>query len=149
MVRKTVVFAGLFLASLAFVLDTTATTAEACGRCGCRGCGGCGYGGCGYGGCGYGGCGYGYGGYYGVSSYGGCCGYGCGGPACGTACCATPVTIVPTCYTYPGSISYAGAPRQQYYVSPALPVSTYGLPVQMPLGSILRTSPPLMASDAR
>jgi hypothetical protein len=132
MVRKAVVVAGLFLASLAFVLDTTVTTAEACGRCG--------------------GCGYGCGGYYGVSSYGGYggyCGYGCGGPACGTACCATPVYIVPTCYTYPGSISYAGAPRQQYYVSPALPVSTYGLPVLMPLGSTLRTSPPLMASDAR
>jgi hypothetical protein len=139
MVRKAVVFAGLFLASLAFVLDTTATTAEACGRCGCGGCGGCGYGGGGYG----------YGGNYGVSSYGGCCGYGGGGPACGTACCATPVYVVPTCYTYPGGISYAGAPRQQYYVSPALPVSTYGLPVLMPLGSTLRTSPPLMASGAR
>ena len=120
MVRKTVVFAGLFLASLAFVLDATATTAEACG-----GCGGCGFGGCrGYGGCGFrrccGGCGYG--GYYGGSSYGG---YGYGAPACGTACCATAVYVVPTCYTYPGSISapsYANGSRQQYYVSPALPV---------------------------
>jgi hypothetical protein len=148
MVRNTVVFAGLFLASLAFVLDTTATSAAACGRCGCGGCGGCGYGGCGYG---CGGC-YGvssYGGCYGCGGYGGYCGYGCGGPACGTACCATPVTIAPTCYAYPGSISIAGAPRQQYYVSPALPVSTYGLPVQMPLGSTLRTSPPLMANGSR
>jgi hypothetical protein len=145
MVRKPVVFAGLFLASLAFVLDATATTAEACG-----GCGGCGYGGCrGYGGCGYrrccGGCGYGYGGYGGYyGGYGGC-----GGPACGTACCATAVYVAPTCYTYPGSIyapAYVAVPRQQYYVSPALPVSTYGLPVAMPMGSTLRTSPPLMAS---
>jgi hypothetical protein len=142
MVRKAVVFAGLFLASLAFVLDTTATLAEACGRCGgCRGYGGC-----------CGGSGYGSGGHYGVSSYGGYCGNGCGAPACGTACCATAVYVAPTCYTYPGSISapsYANAPRQLYYVSPALPVSTYGLPVAMPMGSVLRTSPPLMASDAR
>ncbi len=145
MLRKSFVVAGLFLASLAFVLDATATTAEACG-----GCGGCRRG-CGYRGC----CGGGYGGGYYGSSYGG---YGCGGcgyssgcaPACGTACCSTAVYVAPTCcsYGYPGSIyapGYVSAPRQQYYVSPALPVSTYGLPVAMPMGSVLRTRPVLVS----
>jgi hypothetical protein len=150
MVRKTVVIAGLFLTSLAFVLDATATTAEACGGCrGCRrGCGygGCGYGGCGYGGCGYGGCGYGGCGY--STSYYGGCGGGCYS-SCGTACCSTPVYVAPTCCSYyAGNIyapAYASAPRRQYYVSPALPVSTYGMPVAMPMGSVLRTSPVLVS----
>jgi hypothetical protein len=156
MVRKTVVITGLFLATLAFVLDSTATTAEACGGCrgGCRrgcgngcgyggystsyygggSCGGCGYGGCGYGGCGYGGCGYGGRGY----------------SSCGTACCYTPVYVAPTCcnYGYPGAYApaYVSSPvRQQYYVSPALPVSTYGMPVAMPTGSVLRRAPMLVS----
>ena len=155
MVRRTFVVAGLFLASLAFVLDATATTAEAC--CGCRR--GCGYGGCGYGGCGYGGCGTGgcgYGGYY-VSSYQGHGYYGwgygggssCCSAGCGTACCSTPVYIAAPCCTYAVSggqgPAYASPPRQQFYISPALPVSTYGLPVAMPQGSVLRTSPALVS----
>ncbi len=143
MVRKTFVVAGLFLASLAFVLDATATTAEACGGCGgCRR--GCGYRGCGYGGCG--GCG-------GYTSYYGGCGGGCYS-SCGTACCYTPVYVAPTCcsYGYPGSSyapGYVSAPRQQYFVSPALPVSTYGLPVAMPTGSVLRTTRPVLVSYSR
>jgi hypothetical protein len=107
MLRKTFLFSGLLLAALAFVLDGSATNAEACG--GCRG--GCG-GGCGYsGGC----CGGGYG--YG----GGCCRRRC----CSSysTCCYTPVYVAPTCcaYGYPGTMyapAYVNAPRTQYYVSP-------------------------------
>jgi hypothetical protein len=130
MLRKTFLFSGLLLAALAFVLDGSATNAEACG--GCRG--GCG-GGCGYsGGCGGG---YGYGGGYG----GGCCARRRCCSSCST-CCYTPVYVAPTCcaYGYPGTMyapAYVNAPRTQYYASPALPVANYGMPVAMPNGSVL------------
>src|SRR5262245_40455448 len=137
MLSKTFVFSGLLLAALAFVLDGSATNAEACG-----GCGGCRRG-CGYGGGCCGG-GYSYGGGYGG---GGCCRRRCCSSC--TTCCATPVYVAPTCCAYGGypgmyAPAYVNA-RTQYYVAPAAPVATYGMPV----ARSARTNSPVLVSYSR
>ena len=135
MLCKTFVFSGLLLAALAFVLDGSATNAEACGGCGgCR-CG-CGYGGgCCGGGYGYGGYGYG----------GGCCRRRCCSSC--TTCCATPVYVAPTCCAYggyPGMYAPAYVNARPYFVAPAAPVATYGMPVAR-----TRTTAPVLVSYSR
>jgi hypothetical protein len=144
MVRKTVVVAGLFLAALAFVLDSTASNAEACG--GCRR--GCGYGG---------GCGYTVS-YYRGGGCGGC--YARCAPVCPTPCttCATccpapcttcyaPVYVAPACcaYAVPATVYTPvyvnnGSRPQYMATTPILPVSTYGMRVVMPSGTVAARS---------
>src|SRR5579859_6484450 len=145
MVRKSFLVAGLFLSALAAVVDTTASTAEACG--GCRR--GCGYGGCGSG------CGYGGGCGYTASYYRGGCGS-CGGCYAGcapvysapcTTCYAPAYYAAPTCCVYmvPSTV-YApvyvnGGSRRTYLAtSPILPVATYGMPVVVPSGTVATRS---------
>jgi hypothetical protein len=144
MLRKTVVLSGLVLSALAFILDGTATNAEACG--GCRR--GCGSGGCGSGG------------YYSSSYYsGGGCGSCCATrrTCCATPCytCCTPTYVAPACcgtYIYPGTTVYAPAYAsygvRPYYVGPAAPASTHGMPVVVPAGYRV-TYRPLLVSYSR
>jgi hypothetical protein len=149
MLRKTVVLSGLVLAALAFILDGTATNAEACG--GCRR--GCGYGG---------GCGGGYASsYYYRGSYGGGCGSCCTTyrPCCATpayTCCA-PACAAPACgaaaccgtYIYPGTTVYAPAYAsygvRPYFAGPAVPASTNGMPVVVPQGYGVTYRPALVS----